>query len=145
MPSILECWQDSCSALPWQDGHRTGRTTNSAECHLQKVVLALFLLFCVSISWPLTLVASRLIRLCYCLLPLRMVVRKRADGPHGSEHAIKTLHVELCLVHRPVQSTYGEKCMYVCTRIPPYPCGIIAVSYLHVLQCKRGSLHWGRP
>jgi len=33
-------------------------------------LLALLLFFCVSISWPLTLVAFRLIRLCSCLLLL---------------------------------------------------------------------------
>jgi len=57
--------------------------------------------------------------LCDQTLPLppsveRVVVRKRADRPHGCEYAMKkVLQVDLYLAHRPVQSIYAEKCTYV--------------------------------
>jgi len=44
----------------------------------------------------------------------RVGVRKRADNPQDCERAVKSLHVDLYWAHCRVQSTYGEKCMYVC-------------------------------
>jgi len=77
-------------------------------------LLALLLLFCVAIFWPLTLVASRLISLCSRLLLLNERLCKSVPiALSALSRLLQTLRIELRWAQHPRQSTYGEKFMYV--------------------------------
>jgi len=86
-------------------------------------VLSLLLIFCVSISWQLPLVASRLIRFCSRLLLFSEWLCESEPIAHRALSRIyKIHHFGLCLANRPLHSTNGEKVgIFVILKIPkPY-------------------------